>query len=64
MMRYVYSVTTPSTCHSLIGGMASLDFLVNDIFMQNSTLEKEKLKSGDILLIEEGKLPPKVDSSG
>ena len=30
------------------------------MFLQNSTLEKEKLKSGDILLIEEGKLPPKV----
>ena len=40
----------------------AFDVVVTDVFMQNSTLEKEKLKSGDILLIEEDKLPPKVSA--
>ena len=30
---------------------------------QSSTLEQERLKSGDLLLIEEGKLPPKVTAA-
>lgn len=32
-------------------------------FFQLATLEQEKLKSGDILIVEEGKLPPKVMKS-
>ena len=34
--------------------------LPHSLTTQTATLEQERLKSGDLLLIEEGKLPPKV----
>ena len=40
--------------------MSGIVSLKGDVFLQDASLDNEGLKSGDLLLIEAGRLPPKV----
>ncbi len=46
--------------HNVYERLFEMRVYLNGVPLQSATLEQEKLKSGDLLLIEEGKLPPKV----